>query len=237
MVILYDPKQLPLGVRLRADAQFSNFIPGDNGLLIDQLKTIAAGRNAETLAFVVGAPGSGRTHLLQACCHEAEAAGRTVFYLPLTEVAQLTPEMLESLENYALVCIDDLDAVAGQPDWELGLFHLFNRIRERGGALILAAASSPNQLPLNLEDLRSRLNWGLLFQLAELSEELKLQALTRNARERGLKIGDEVLHFMLSRAPRDLPALFGYLDALDQASLAEKRRITIPFVKQVLGWS
>ena len=157
-------------------------------------------------------------------------------YLPLAEVVEYGPALLDNLEQCELVCLDDLDAVAGRSDWEEALFHLFNRLRDSGRRLLLAASSSPRELPVQLADLQSRLTLALVFQLQSLSDEDKLRALQLRASRRGLHLSDEVGRFILTRGERSMSALFDLLERLDQASLQAQRKLTIPFLKETLGW-
>ncbi len=237
MVTEYVPVQLPLGVRLRADATFDNFVVGDNALVVEQLKSISAGQGAELSLMIHGQSGVGCSYLLQACCHQAEAQDLSAIYLPLSEVVELSVEILESLESYDLVCIDEMELIAGHRAWEEALFHLFNRLRETERRLIIAAHNRPDDIGLGLPDLTSRLNWGLVLQVRGLNDEQKVDALRAYERALGLNLSEDVLKFLLNRSQRNLTQMFQQLETLDQASLREKRRITIPFVKQVLGWS
>jgi len=184
--------------------------------------------------YLWGATGTGRTHLLQAACQGAAAAGATAVYLPLAQHAEFSPELLEGLETTRLVCLDDVDAIAGLDAWEQALFHLYNRLRDSERRLLAAADRAPGALPLNLADLRSRLGWGPVFQLRALSDTDKLAALKLRALHRGLELSDEVGQYLLKRCPRDLHSLFSLLDSLDRAALAAQRRLTIPFVREHL---
>lgn len=225
--------QLPLGVRLREEATFANYFPGTNGepvrLLQDETVT-----ERERFVYLWGPRGTGKTHLLQALCHRAAGRGEPAAYLPLRE-AVVTPEAVEGLEQLPLVVIDDVDAVAGRAAWETALFHLHNRVREQGGRLVMAGPCSPAALGISLADLRSRLAGGLVLQLHAPGDGDKAEALRLQARQRGLAMPREVASYLLRRCPRDMGALFALLDTLDQASLAAQRKLTVPFVKEVLG--
>ena len=159
------PIQLPLGVRLRDDATFANYYPGANAAALGYVERLceADAGWTDSLIYLWGAPGVGRSHLLQAACLRFEQRDEAAVYLPLAEVADYGPELLDNLEQCELVCLDDLEAVAGRADWEEALFHLFNRLRDAGKRLLLAAATSPRELGVQLPDLQSRLTLALVF--------------------------------------------------------------------------
>lgn len=228
------PFQIPLSVSLRDDARFQNFVATGNELPHASLQAAAKGAG-EQFTYIWGAAGVGITHLLQAACHEAEPAGRTAAYLPLEELEQMGAGILEGMEFLDLVCIDQLQAVAGQREWEESLFHFFNRIREQGNTLIIAANASPRQLPIQLPDLQSRLTWGMTFHIQPLDDDTKVKALQMRASARGLEFSDEVARYLLHHASRDMTDLTQLVETLDQASLSAKRKVTIPFIKEVTG--
>lgn len=236
--MIKSPQQLSLGVSLNDDATFDNFYAPDlarNALVVDGLRRQVEGRG-ESFVYLWGAPGSGLTHLLQASCHYAQTRGQSIQYLPLRDMVGYAPaEIFTGLESLDLVCLDCLAAIAGRPDWELAIFNLYNLLRESGRKLLVAAEHSPRELAINLEDLRSRLQWGVTYQVHNLSDDDKQQALQLRARARGLELNDEVAQFIIQRLPRDTNELFWQLQRLDHASLAEQRKLTIPFVKKVLA--
>ncbi len=225
---------MTLPVRLRDDATMDNFmpLPGTASLLGTLRAQLDEG--GESVVYLHGPPGSGKSHLLQAACHRA---GDGALYLPLAELAGFDPdEVLAGVADMRLLCLDDLDAVAGNPAWELALFSLYNRVRESGTRLVLAARGAPRVLALELEDLRSRLAWGVVYQLAPCDDSQKQAILQFRAVRRGLGMPDEVARYLISRAPRGLDPLLALLDRLDDASLEHQRALSIPFVRQVLGW-
>ena len=227
-------EQLPLRLALDDQARFDSFHPGPNREVVAHLRALARGEVAGPV-YLWGAPGSGRTHLLQATCRATAKGGGTVLYLPLGERDRPPPEALEGLERLALLAIDDIDAVAGDRAWEEALFHLYNRCREGGARLLVSGPAAPAALPLHLADLRSRLGWGLVLRLSPLSDEDKAVALVHLARLRGLDLPAETAHYLLRRCPRDMATLVRLLAALDQASLAARRALTIPFVSAFLA--
>jgi DnaA-homolog protein len=219
-------KQLVLGVRLRADAVFGSFAPGANA------EVLAALRAPESAPlWLWGARGAGKTHLLQAVC--AEAPQRAA-YFPVSRESALPPDALQGFESSPLLCIDDVDAVAGDAAWEEALFRIFNEVSELHGRLVFAAAAPPRQAPWVLEDWRSRAAACVVYQVRELDDAGRVEALRLRAAQRGLQLPDETSEYLLKRMPRDLPSLLRVLDELDEASLVAQRRLTIPFIRDAL---
>ena len=233
-----NPIQLPLGVRLRDDATFANYYPGANAAALGYVERLCEAEAgwAESLIYLWGHNGVGRSHLLQAACLRFEQRGELAVYLPFSQVDDFNPSLLDNLERCELVCLDDLECVVGRKDWEEALFHLFNRLRDSGRKLLLAANSSPRELAVKLPDLKSRLTLALVFQLQGLSDEDKLRALQLRASRRGLHLSDDVGRFILTRGERSMNSLFDLLERLDHASLQAQRKLTIPFLKETLGW-
>lgn len=194
------------------------------------------GLDALNFIYLRGEAGTGKTHLLIACAERVQEAGHRVIYASLNELMQTSqPAVLESLEQTDLLCLDDLDAIAGHKDWEVALFHCFNRLHDARRHLLVAAKHSPSHSCIQLPDLRSRLATGLVYQLTTMNDDQKQQALILQSQSRGLNMNDDVAQYLLRHYGRDMPALMDVLQQLDKASLQAKRRLTIPFVKQVLG--
>jgi DnaA family protein len=221
-------------VQLRDEATLDNFLAAAPvqalvGALGRQLEPAG-----EEIIYVYGPSGSGKSHLLQAGCH---LAGTSAQYLPLAEVGHYAPEdVLQGVESLNLVCLDDISHVMGDARWERALFNLYNRAREQGCRLLVGADAAPRALAVDLADLRSRLAWGIVYRLTRASDEEKSAILRFRASRRGLSLSREVSSYIVSRAPRALDQLLDLLDTLDQASLAQQRALSIPFIKQALGW-
>lgn len=225
--------QLPLGVRLRDAATFAAFEPGDNGAALAWLQG-HIGAGAER-GWLWGPAGCGRSHLLQAACHEAVDRGLRAIYLPAEELVNDAAAVLEGLEHCRLVALDDLGELAGNRRAELALFDLCNRVAEQGGLLLAAASAAPLSHAWTLADLASRWAAAAVFRLRPLNDGTKLAALQRRAKLRGLELPTATARFILSRADRRPEALFELLDELDQASLVAQRRLTVPFVRNLLA--
>lgn len=227
-------RQLSLAVRLRDDATLDNYLalPRVAPLVRDLQCQLQPG--GEAVIYIYGPAGSGKSHLLQASCH---ATGAETVYLPLAQLREYpATEVLQGVDRLDRVCIDDIHAVLGDPDWELALFHLYNSARQHGCHLVVAGDAAPRALAVELPDLRSRLSWGIVYQLAEGNDDDKAAILQFRAMRRGFSLSPVVASYIVSRAPRAMDQLLQVLDQLDQASLAQQRVLSIPFVKQALGW-
>ena len=233
-------RQLALDVRLRDGSSFGNFYDLRNREALTCIKA-AAQRVAAAAAhgspakfdqiFLWGESGCGKTHLLEAAARLAQEQGLAPAYVPLQMSATFPPHVLEDLSSSVLVCLDDIQAVAGNRQWETALLHLHERTRASAGLLLVTATASPAHLGAVLPDLATRLCAGLVYQTHALTDDDKLAALRLRAANRGLDMGEEVARYVLSRYPRDPQALFQLLDRIDQASLAAQRRLTIPFLR------
>ena len=225
-------RQIPLQVRLPDRAVFASFFAGRNAQALEHARRIAAAPSAG-LTWLCGPQGTGKTHLLQAIC--AAAAGHArAGYLPLAQLAPLGVGVLEGLPQLACLCLDDLERVIGQLDWEHAVFALLRELQEAGGHLVIAASAPPALMPWSLADLGSRCAAGSIFALQALDEHEQHEALRLRARLRGVELPQETLQWLQRRLPRDMRTLYGLLDTLDEASLASQRRLTIPFIREVL---
>lgn len=226
--------QIPLPFKAAERISFDSFWGGANLDLVQQLRQVASGKSNRNI-FLWGETGCGKTHLLHACCNEASQQARPAAFVPMSQVPDLSPAMLEGLESLALVCLDDLDRVAGDAQWEHAVFSLFNRLRDSGIPLLMSSRVGPRGIPVHLPDLASRLGWDLVYRVTPLDEPSRLRALQKRAALRGMELPDEVLEFLSRRLPRDVHTLFEWLDRLDEATLSAKKRLTVPFVRDLLG--
>jgi DnaA family protein len=226
--------QVPLQFEFQSDQTFASFFPGNNAEIIDQLQSLADG-GLEQQIFLWGDSGSGKSHLLQACCQQAKILGKDPFYLAFTPDHLPAPAMLEGLEDMELVCLDDLQCVAGDAAWQQALFNFYNLHRQNNHHLLLAADCPPKYLPLELPDLKTRMSWGLTLKIQPLRDDQLIQALTHKARFLGFDIPPAVGRFLLHHYVHDLPALWLLLEKIDHATLVAQRKLTIPFLKQILA--
>lgn len=227
-------RQIPLRLAAPVEASFEDFVPGPNAACVATVRAAASHAN-EVWPLLWGESGSGKSHLLMAAATVATAAGRRAAYLTAAVLSAHSPEVLDSLNPMDLVCLDDIEQLLGDPDWELALFALFNRLREQGGVLIISSGRQPQSWAVDLPDLRSRLLWGTTLALKPLNDDDKSELLQRRARSKGSQIEAAVIRYLMAREPRSISYLMGALDYLIDAGFSEKRRITIPLARTYLA--
>ena len=225
-------RQLPLGVRIPDRAVFATFLPARNAEATAHLERLASGTLAGT-AWVCGPSGAGKSHLLQAACVQASESMRAGFF-PLTQLCTLGPEVLDGVAQLECLCLDDLDRVIGNLEWEHALFGILREIDEREARLIVSAGRPPSLVQWALPDLGSRFTASMVFQLRALDESEQQEALRLRAHTRGFELPDETSRWLQRRFPRDMRALYELLDTLDEAALVAQRRLTVPFIRSVL---
>ena len=225
--------QLPLALRAPPDQCLSRYVDAPAGLP-DALRALASGA-ATGGVYLHGLHATGKTHLLLATCAEAEVAGLRAAYLSLRGLRGRVRGATEGLDAIDVLALDDVDAIAGSREDEIALFDLHNRLRDAGRSLLYAAADAPDALGLALPDLRSRLAQCARWALPVLDDAGRAELLRQRAAARGLDFDEAALEWLLRRASRDLGSLTAIFERLDRASLAAQRRLTVPFLRQVLG--
>ena len=228
--------QLPLTLRWPSHQRLASYLPGGNAAALEAVRIVGQGEG-EAWPYLHGARGSGKTHLLIGACRAAIEAGRDARYLPLASLPSPRAEAIASFgaQHGELLAVDDVQAIAGDRDAERALFDLYNRARDSHATLLFAANAAPAQLGLSLPDLVSRLSSCAQYALQQLNEAGRREVLRMRAQQRGLEIDDNVLDWLFARQPRDLAALMELFEKLDHAALAAQRRVTIPFLREMLG--
>lgn len=202
---------------------FANFVVGRNAEVVRALERAASGALPETGIVLWGPPGAGKSHLAAAAVAAARGAGREAVFCGMPS------DWPSSAASGALVAIDDLNGADAHA--QSRLFTLFNALKGTGGTLVVAAGAPPAQLPLR-DDVRTRLAWGLAFEIQPLADDDKPVALAAYARSRGFALDDEVIAYLLAHGRRDMGALVATLGALDRRSLALKRQVTVPLLRE-----
>jgi len=232
-----QPTQYTLAVTLPDDETLQSFYGAKESPAVQFIEQFLAPGKPQLPLYLFGASGSGKSHLLYAACVQAQEQGLTSQLLALDDFRQYSPRLFDGLEQLDLVCLDNIQAIAGDSHWQVALFDLYNRMVEQGKRLLIVADEAPLQLGITLPDLVSRLQACTIFQLRLLSDDDKQKLLQQKARLRGIDLPDEVARFLLNRQQREIRALVAILDKLDKASIVHQRKLTIPFVKDVLAQS
>ncbi len=211
---------------------FDNFLPASNGIVIESLNDFLLQEDFQFI-YLWGASNSGKSHLLQACCARAAYAGESASYIPCRQFVEAGPGVLEGLDNLRLVCIDDVDLVAGKPDWEQTVFSLFNALRDHEARLIVSASQNMTECGFDLPDLLSRLQWGLSLRLLLLADEEKAEALMLRCQSRGIDVNMDVINWLIKHITRDMESLYQFMDKAIEQAIKQGRRVTIPFIKSL----
>ena len=219
-------EQLVLDLARAESPTFANFVAGANREALAALAALAGGTSRETGILLWGAPGAGKSHLLRATALAADTALRPVIYCA-------TPGDLPSGDKTppTLFVVDAIDR-ATEPE-QARLFTQVNGLAATGGQWLAAAAVPPARLALR-EDLRTRLALGLVLEIVPLADDDKPTALAAYARERGFRLSDDVIVYLLAHGRRDMTSLVATLAALDRHSLATQRSITVPLLREWL---
>lgn len=225
--------QLTLGLFAPPQADFADYLGATNAHPRRALEAWSAGSGPWCVGLW-GAPGTGKSHLLQAAIRAVHEAGRVAMYLPLRDVRPHGPALLDGLERMDALAVDDLDAIAGDRRWEEALFGLYNRCHLASRRLAFAGRLAPGAIEFTLRDLQSRLTAALIFQLNELSDSGKQQVLQETAHARGMELSEAVASFLIRRLPRNMHDLMAALEVLDRESLRASRALTVPFVRDAL---
>lgn len=230
----FIPKQLPLAVHLRPDAKLSSLYVEPNRWFVDWLQSEWPSSRIP-FCWLDAEPGSGLSHVIQAIAQQGEQLGQSVFYVSFAQAHQLSSEVLADLAGFDLLCLDDLDCIAGQPEWDLALLHCFNEMQAQQKQLVVGSHQALATLkPQMLPDLWSRMSSGLVVHWRR--PEYWITAIEHVVQAQGMLMGAAARQYFAARAPRDWAQVMMLVNTLDQAALSAQRRITIPFIRQVLDW-
>ena len=225
-------KQIPLAISFNDKSKFDNFLVGNNQELVNVLRDTTQTKQT-SLLYIYAAKGSGKSHLLFSVINLAEHLQVEAIYLDLSNT-EISPEMLNELDSAFIICLDNVHTWSGDDEKEKALFTLIEQVKHNAGSLIISSEQPPEKSHFVLKDLVSRLNSGLIYALRHLSVDQIGEAIKSRALDRGIKISDSVIKFLLNHSSRDINDLFLFLDKVDKASLREKRKITIPFLQTLL---
>jgi len=230
--VLFSP-QIPLQLEPPRQDRFEDFVVGPNATAVAAVRHLLDEPGG--IVFLSGPNGSGKSHLLNALCHAARNAGLAAFYVALKRLPEEAAAGLQGLQVLDLVCVDDFDRVAGNAVWEQALFRCFNDVRDAGGRLLVSSTQPLSALPIRLPDLASRLAWGVRQNLQAPDDEGKLEVLRQRARALRIEVPLDVRNYLLRYGRRDMASLLAALERLKDAAFADKRKITVPLAREVLG--
>jgi DnaA family protein len=229
--MLFSP-QIPLQLEPRRPDRFEDFVAGPNENALAAVRHLLDEPGGSL--FLSGADGTGKSHLLNAACHAARERGMAAFYIALKRLPEEAAASLEGLRVLDLVCVDDLDSVAGNPVWENALFACFNEVRAARGRLLVSSSQPLAGLDLHLPDLASRLAWGVRQNLRLPDDDGKLEILEQRARVLRIEVNADVQNYLLKHGKRDMASLLQTLEQLKDAAFSGKRKITVPLAREIL---
>lgn len=229
--------QMPLKIGLRDDACFQTFVTEQESLAValNSLQNSLL-KNSGSAFYLYGKSGVGKTHLLQAACRFVTEKEKASVYLPMSDVGlPLIPDVLNGLEQTPLVCLDDMNHLIGDAKWETALANLLTKSSVQGHTIIVSGERAINDWDIRTQELAKALMNVLPINMQGLEEKNEvIEALKRHSTKMGFDLPNEVGNFLVKQFSPDLQELLAVLKLLEQATLVEKRRLTLPFVKQVL---
>ena len=208
---------------------FESFHSSSNKVVIDSIKD-----DKNKLLWIAGLKGSGKTHILQATINYMDNGINRLLYLPMRESKDFTPDILDNLDQFDLVAIDDIENVIGDFSWEEQLLILYEELIHTKSRILISSSDTPQGLSFKLPDLASRFSLGLVDRLKPMNEEQMIEAISLHAKVRGFNLPQDVAKYLISRVPRDVSVLADIIKLLDYESLSKQRKLTIPFIKTVL---
>ena len=221
--------QIPLPVSISEYMTFESFHSSSNKVVIDSIKD-----DKNKLLWIAGLKGSGKTHILQATINYMDNGINRLLYLPMRESKDFTPDILDNLDQFDLVAIDDIEYVIGDFSWEEQLLILYEELIHTKSRILISSSDTPQGLSFKLPDLASRFSLGLVDRLKPMNEEQMIEAISLHAKVRGFNLPQDVAKYLISRVPRDVSVLVDIIKLLDYESLSKQRKLTIPFIKTVL---
>jgi len=225
-----NPQQLTFPWSAKPKLIFRDFYANKENLnLVNDLKDQEAGD-----IIIQASSNSGKSHLLQSLCNFYNEIGKTSFYLPIKTALDYDSSVLDSINKIDLVCIDDIDFVVKNDEWERAIFNLINQCQQSNSRIIFSVADSIDIAGFNLSDLLSRLKKLLKYNVANLDDEDIKAALNLIIEHNSINIGDKEVNYILNHAKRDIAYIKQILFKLDEYSLSTKKKITIPLIKEII---
>ena len=230
MSLKVTEQQLPLDFKNTQTKTFIDFLEGKNFVVLKSLKSFID--SDETLFYLWGETGSGKTHLLQAYVTQLLASEKTAVIIKPSELDQR--QNVQLIEMFDIVCIDNVENIAQNKAREEALFFWINEIKQAGKKIILAGQLSNNSPQWQLPDLRSRLQAGRTHELKTLNREDSLTVFKQQAENKGIKIDSKIENYLKNNCDMNMSYLSSLLVKLDEATLVEKKQVTIPLLKKIV---
>ncbi len=221
-------KQLTFPWSKPSKARFSHFFFEDKNFLAKEALY------ASDDLFIYGLNGAGKSFLLQSLCNFYADNGKTSLYLPIKKVKKHGPNFLDSLDSLDLICIDDIDIIINDNNWELAIFNLINNSLQTRCRLIFCSNLNPSDISFKLKDLISRLKKIDHIEIFPVSTDKLADALTFVSNLRSINLGEKEIKYILTHSRRNMSDVLGILNQLDELSIQQKRKITIPLIKEVI---
>ena len=231
------PKQLIFPFQINQKASFDSFFcSSDNQNLMARLADIVSSPDTSEL-IIHGEEGSGKSFLMQAICNELSSAEKQFAFIPMKKAFNMGVEIFQNLGSLDAVCIDDLQLILANQDWETALFNLINECQQSNCSLMLSlGGTQPLDESVILPDLLSRIKRMEFIALHAVQDEFFNQAIDFVAQQLDIKIEEAELEFLLKHQTRIFSLLVENIITLDNQAASLKRKITIPLIKETLNF-
>ena len=226
-----NPRQLALQIQINERASLNNFfVSKNNNKTIQILKDLLNSNNGAQI-FIDDLGSNGKSYLLQAICNDFSNSNNSSIYIPMHEVINLDPSILEGVSELNLICIDDVDLISKRGEWEIALFNLINECYEKECLLLLSG--SINKLEA-IPDLVSRIKKMEILRLEAINDDELLEATQAISKNLNIKISDKNLNYLMNNSRRDIKTIFRTLSQLEKESLERKKSIGLNLIKEVI---
>jgi DnaA family protein len=230
------PTQLIFPFQINQKASFDSFFCSpDNLNLMTRLADIVESKKNHEL-IIHGERGSGKSYLMQAICNELSVAGKQFAFIPMNKAIKMGAEIFQNLASLDVVCVDDVQLILANEDWETALFNLVNECQQSNCSLVLSfGGTQPLEENTKLPDLLSRFKRMEFIALHAVQDEFFGQAIHFVAQQLDIKIEKAELEFLLKHQTRLFSLLVENIITLDKQAASLKRKITIPLIKETLN--
>ena len=227
-----NPRQLALQIQINERASLDNFfISKNNNKAIQILKNILERSNSGAQIFIDDSGSNGKSYLLQAICNDFSNSNNSTIYVPMQKAINLEPSILEGINDLNLICLDDIDLISNQRDWELALFNLINECYEKDCFLLLSGSIDKLEV---IPDLISRIKKMEILRLKAIDDDELLRATQSISKNLNIEISDKNMNYLINNSRRDIKTVFGTLSQLEKESLERKKSIGLNLIKEVI---